>query len=572
MFSRRQPEIAILFLLGCSLLSAPARAQVSPATKSGATHKPESASSRLDAIIASGRLDDLRWPDFSGYRSHLISFYRPLGYQLAWVRNGQPTPQALELIQILENADREGLRAEDYDASRWADRLNLLRGPHTAGAEARIDAALSVSIMRYLSDLHVGRINPQHVGFEFDLSRKKLDLPTFIREQLVNGSNLQSEVAGVEPQFPAYQRLRDALPHYIDLAKQDDGEKLPNPIYMDKGEQYAGTARMTRLLRLLGDLPQNADVPAEAKIYQGPLVDAVKHFQARHGLLPNGIVDTKTIAEMNVPLGERVQQMRLGLERYRWSPYDFNESAVLVNIPEFRLYAFDQGGKIALSMRVNVGDDYDFQTPVFEKNMLYLVFRPYWYPPPGILRQEIIPELEQDTSLEENDLELVSATGRVMSTGNVTPAILQQIRSGTMTARQPPGPDNALGLVKFMFPNQHHVYIHDTPISVHMFSDKERTYSHGCIHAQEPDKLAAWLLRDLPNWDLEHVDYAMHKGPDNVRVNLPSPVPVFIVYDTVAVADNGDVQFFPDIYGHDGVLEEELEKGYPYARRGDARN
>jgi L,D-transpeptidase YcbB len=208
-----------------------------------------------------------------------------------------------------------------------------------------------------------------------------------------------------------------------------------------------------------------------------------------------------------------------------------------------------------------VGDEYDFQTPVFEKNMLYLVFRPYWYPPRSILREEILPELEQDTSLEENDLELVTATGAVMSRANVTPAMFQQIRAGTLTVRQPPGPDNALGLVKFIFPNQNNVYIHDTPISVHMFSDKERTYSHGCIHAQEPNKLAAWLLRDLPGWNLEKVDYAMHKGPDNVKVNLPSPVPVLIVYDTVAVSEDGQVQFFPDLYGHDSVLEEELANG-----------
>jgi L,D-transpeptidase YcbB len=571
---RRQPKTAILLLVSCLLFVAQGSAQVRPktaASKTAAPAKPESAAALLSDIVAGGRLEELRWPNFSDYRSHLVNFYRPSQYQPAWVRDGQPTPQAMELIQILEDANREGLQAEDYDASRWRERVQLLRGPHHSADEARFDAALTVSIMRYLSDLHVGRINPQHVGFEFDVSRKKLDLPGFVRQRLVDGTNLKATVAEAEPQFPAYQRLRDALPRYEELAKLDDGEKLPNPIYMDKGEQYAGLARMTRLLRLLGDLPKDADVPADSQIYQGPLVDAVKHFQARHGLFPNGIVEAKTIAEMNVPLSDRVQQMRLGLERFRWLPFDFSQSAVLVNVPEFRLYAFDQQGKAELNMRVNVGDEYDFQTPVFEKNMLYLVFRPYWYPPRSILRAEILPELEQDTSLEENDLELVSATGKVMGRGNVTPALFQQIRAGTLTVRQPPGPDNALGLVKFIFPNENNVYIHDTPISVHMFSDKERTYSHGCIHAQEPDKLAAWLLRDLPDWNLEKVDYAMHKGPNNVRVNLPSPVPVFIVYDTATVAENGDVQFFPDIYGHDPALEEELAKGYPYAARPGAR-
>jgi L,D-transpeptidase YcbB len=572
---RRLPQTAIVLLVASFLLTASAWAQPirnPPAAKSPTAQKPEGVAARVSAVISSGRLEALRWPTFTDYRAHLINFYRPSGYQLAWVHDGQPTPQALELIQILEDADKEGLRAEDYDASHWPDSLKSLRGSHTDAEEARFDVALTVCIMRYLSDLHVGRINPQHVGFEFDVSRKILDLPSFVRQQLVQGTNLQADVAGVEPSFPAYQRLRDALQHYTALAKLDDGEKLPNVIYMDSGEQYAGIARLTKLLRLLGDLPESANIPPDSKIYQGPLVDAVKHFQARHGLLPNGIVDKKTIAEMNVPLSERVQQMRLGLERYRWSPYDFTQAAILVNIPEFRLYAFNQGGQAGLSMRVNVGDDYDFQTPVFEQNLLYLVFRPYWYPPPGILRREIIPELEQDSSLEENDVELVSATGKVMSSGNVTPAILQQIRAGTLTLRQPPGPDNALGLVKFIFPNQHHVYIHDTPVSVHMFSDKERMFSHGCIHAQEPDKLAAWLLRDSPGWDLERVDHAMHKGPDNVKVNLPSPIPVLIVYDTVVVADNGDVQFFPDIYGHDATLEEELARGYPYARSAGARN
>jgi murein L,D-transpeptidase YcbB/YkuD len=148
----------------------------------------------------------------------------------------------------------------------------------------------------------------------------------------------------------------------------------------------------------------------------------------------------------------------------------------------------------------------------------------------------------------------------------VTPAMLQQVRSGKLTVRQPPGPDNAMGLVKFIFPNEYHVYIHDTPVSVHMFSDTERMFSHGCIHVQEPAKLAAWLLRNTPGWDLERVQHAMHKGRDNVRVNLASPVPVLIVYDTAVVEENGEVHFFQDIYGHDAELKEELAKGYAHLR------
>jgi murein L,D-transpeptidase YcbB/YkuD len=282
------------------------------------------------------------------------------------------------------------------------------------------------------------------------------------------------------------------------------------------------------------------------------------------------VLDSDTVAEMNVPLSGRVAQIRLGLERYRWLPYDVSQPAIIINVPEFRLYAFNPHSQLAFTMNVSVGDDYDFQTPIFEKNLLYLVFRPYWYPPRTILRSEILPDLRKDSSLEENDLELVSASGEVRSSGNVSPEMLEQLQSGKLTARQPPGPDNALGLIKFILPNEHHIYIHDTPVSVHMFSDTERIFSHGCIHAQEPAKLAAWLLRDKPGWSLEQVEHAMHKGRNNVRVNLASPVPVLIVYDTAVVQENGDIHFLEDIYQHDGKLEVELAEGYPYAK-GTAR-
>jgi L,D-transpeptidase YcbB len=331
---------------------------------------------------------------------------------------------------------------------------------------------------------------------------------------------------------------------------------------LSPGSRYTDIAKLATLLRLLGDLPESATIAPDEKIYQGALVDGVKHFQQRHGLRPTGELDSETVAEMNVPLSDRIEQMRMALERFRWLPYEFKQPPIVVNIPEFRLYGFKEGNELAFTMNVNVGDQYDFQTPIFENYIRYIVFRPYWYPPPGILRSEILPPLKEDSSLEDNDLELVSASGQVISTGNVTPAMLQQVRAGKLTVRQPPGPDNAMGLMKFIFPNEYHVYIHDTPISVHMFSDTERMFSHGCIHVQEPAKLAAWLLRNTPGWDLERVQYAMHKGKDNVRVNLAFPVPVLIVYDTAVVEENGEIHFFQDIYGHDAELKEELRKSY----------
>jgi murein L,D-transpeptidase YcbB/YkuD len=560
--ARSRPGLALLLMAASILCGGPGYAQANKPAPAASAQKLEGAAARLSAIAASGHLADLRWPNFSNYRSQVISFYRPFTYQTAWVRNGQPTEQALALVEILQDADREGLRADDYDASRWAERLAALRRPHDDAEEARFDAALTICVMRYLSDLHVGRINPQHLGFEFDVSQKKLILAEFVRERLVDGSNLRAEVAAVEPPFPGYQRLRDALQHYIELEKSADRGKVDDPGRLSPGSRYTDIANLAARLRLLGDLPESATVAPDEKFYQGALVDAVKHFQQRHGFPPNGELDSGTVAEMNMPLSDRVEQMRMALERFRWLPYEFKQPPIVVNIPEFRLYGFNEGNELAFTMNVNVGDQYDFQTPMFENYIRYIVFRPYWYPPLGILRSEILPPLKEDPSLEDNDLELVSASGQVIRTGNVTPAMLQQVRAGKLTVRQPPGPDNAMGLVKFIFPNEYHVYIHDTPVSVHMFSDTERMFSHGCIHVQEPAKLAAWLLRNTPGWDLERVQYAMHKGKDNVRVNLAFPIPVLIVYDTAVVEENGEIHFFQDIYGHDAELKEELRKSY----------
>jgi L,D-transpeptidase YcbB len=578
--SRRRLEIVILLLVAHLPISGPAFAQketsarVATGAKTSSTEKPEGVAAPLSAIVDSGHLDDLRWPDFSDYRIHLTNFYRPAGYKPAWISDGAPTPQALELIKILQDADQEGLLAEDYDASRWADRLTLLKGPHEAADEARFDAALTVCIMRYISDLHIGRINPENLDFEFNVSTKKLNLPQFVRGRLVDGSDLRSELAGVEPPFPSYEQLLVALRHYMELEKKGDGDKVLDAGGVPPGGRYAGVTGLANRLWMLGDLPDGANIPADSETYEGPLVDAVKHFQARFGLRPTGILDYPTVVEMNVPLSDRIDQMRLGLERYRWLPYTFKQPPLVINVPEFRLYGFDAGFKVDITMRVNVGEDYNHQTPMFEDNMLYLVFRPYWTPTPNIMRNEVIPDMEKNPSLEDLGMELVSASGKVIKSGDITPAMLQQVKSGKLTARQPPGPENGMGLVKFMFPNEHNVYIHDTPASLDMFSEAaegeegelKRVASHGCIHVQDPAGLAAWLLRNSPGWNLDRVKQAMNEGKDNVRVNLAPPIPVVIFYMTVVVAENGDVHFFHDIYDHDRTLRLELAHGYPYPK------
>jgi murein L,D-transpeptidase YcbB/YkuD len=518
----------------------------------------------LRQIAAAGQLSDLRWPDFSDYRIHVTNFYEAANYSAAWLNNNEPTQQAQTLIEVLKQADAKGLSAEDYDGSRWTDRLARLHQSPSPADRARFDAALTVCVMRYVSDLHIGRVNPRHFKFNLDVSAKKYDLPAFLRDKLMQGADVRAELDQVEPPFLGYKRTLKALQRYTELSRQDDGEQLPVPAKpVDPGGTYDGVPRLTRLLRLLGDLPDGA-TSENSSIYNGPLVDAVKHFQARHGLGPDGRLGTQTLKQLNMPLSFRVEQLRLTLERWRWVPYQFPQPPIVVNIPEFGLRTYNQDGTIDLTMNVIVGKAYRHETPVFERDMKYVVFRPYWNVPPSILRSEIVPAIRKDRDyIAKKNYEVVTPQGSVVTSGTISDDILQQLSAGKLMVRQKPGPTNALGLVKLMFPNEYNVYLHSTP-SQQLFSQSRRDFSHGCIRVEKPAELAAWVLRDKPEWSLERVRAAMQTGKDNVQVNLTNPVPVLIIYGTAVVDQQNEVHFFDDIYGYDADLEKVVARGYPY--------
>jgi murein L,D-transpeptidase YcbB/YkuD len=550
----------LLLTVGCLVAVAAARGSQVAATADASSEF----ATTLRQIAASGQLSDLRWPDFSDYRIHVTNFYEASNYAPAWLNNNEPTQQAQTLIEVLKQADAKGLNAEDYDGSRWTDRLARLRQSPSPADRAHFDAALTVCVMRYVSDLHIGRVNPQHFKFNLDVSAKKYDLPAFLRDKLIQGADVRAELDQVEPPFAGYKRTLRALQQYMELSRQDNAEQLPVPAKpVDPGGTYDGVPRLTRLLRLLGDLPDGA-ASENSNIYAGPLVDAVKHFQARHGLGPDGRLGTQTLKQMNTPLSFRVEQLRLTLERWRWVPYQFPRPPIVVNIPEFGLRTYNQDGSIDLMMNVIVGKAYRHETPVFERDMKYVVFRPYWNVPPSILRSEIVPAIRKDRDyIAKKNYEVVTPQGSIVTSGTISDDILQQLSAGKLMVRQKPGPTNALGLVKLMFPNEYNVYLHSTP-SQQLFSQSRRDFSHGCIRVEKPAELAAWVLRDKPEWSLERVRAAMQTGKDNVQVNLTNPVPVLIIYGTAVVDQQNEVHFFDDIYGYDADLEKVLARGYPY--------
>jgi len=514
------------------------------------------ASPSLRDLVASGRLDDLHWPDFSDFQSTVQSFYEARGYVPAWSRDGKISPQAIAVISELKRAESHGLDPEDYDGSRWAARL-------AHPDPARFDVALTVSAMRYASDLHLGKFNPGIYHSGFDLNHEHYALAGLIRDRLLNAADVDLFFRELEPPFPGYQYTQAALQRYLALAREDSGESLPAAKFpIEPRTGYLGVQRLGVLLSELGDLPPGAALPAT---YSGPLVDAVKHFQLRHGLAADGRIGKKTFDQLNTPLRKRVHQLQLTLERWRWVPHDFARPPIVVNIPEFSLRALNTSFTTMLEMKVVVGHAYRRKTPVFSADMKYVIFRPYWNIPASITRAELLPQVAHDRKyLADNGYEVVTSNDDVVTRGVIDDEVLAGLKSGRFSVRQVPGPKNSLGLVKFIFPNAHDVYLHATP-ATQLFSQSRRDFSHGCIRVEKPELLAQWVLRDLPQWTPERIEQAMH-GEKPLQVDLPRPIPVLIVYATAVALENGEVRFFDDVYGFDAELDALAAKGYPCCR------
>jgi len=476
----------------------------------------------------------LRWPRFPDYQRHVQALYARTDFRPLWTRDGKPTAQAAEIVNTFFAADARGLSMSDYDAEELRDTAVALAevGRPDAEAVGLFDTALTVSLMRYISDSDIGRINPRTVGFGLDIEPKKLDLSQVVSE-LAASDAPGARLAALDPPFPVAERMRAALARMRAVAARTDVAPPPALPTLRPGDTDAGVPALRRWLAVLGDLPEDTPNPPDPTRYDGALVAAVQRFQQRHGRDPDGIVGEITRRDLRVPVRERIEQIELAMERLRWLPAAFTGRFVVVNVPEFRLRAFTGGTLGAqLTMDVVVGSAARHTlTPIMKADMRYVVFRPYWDIPASIARAEILPHAVRDPGyLARQNMERVG--GRV---------------------RQRPGPDNALGLVKFIFPNAFDVYLHDTP-SKQYFGRSRRDFSHGCIRVADPPALAEFVL----DWDRARVLEAMNHGPDDRRVNLPAPVPVYLFYTTIVVAEDGRVFFFDDIYGHDATLRRAL--------------
>jgi murein L,D-transpeptidase YcbB/YkuD len=465
-------------------------------------------------------------------RADVRNFYAPAGYRAVWSRNGQPTPQARALMQLMGAAAEKGLEPADYAL------------PHAAD-EAHFDVNLTNAVMHYASDLHGGRVDPRDLGFDLDVTARRAYLPAVVAN-LVQSSDVAATLAGVEPQTDDYRGLAAALASYRRIAAQSQNEMaLPVMEKVKPGDAYPALAQLATMLRRTGDLAATAAV--DASVYDGAMVDAIKHFQSCHGLAADGVISRKTFAELNVPASRRVQQIEWALERSRWTS-SVDGASIVVNIPEFRLRARDASGA-TLSMNVVVGKAAWHKTPVLESDLRTVVFRPTWSVPDDIQRKEIAPKLQRDASwLAKHGFEVVDDNGASFGSA-VDAAIIDQIRTLHLRVRQKPGASNALGLVKFLFPNDDDVYLHSTP-EQSLFARSRRDFSHGCVRVADPVALAAWVLRQ----PAEKVRAAIAGSADDQYNRLDRPVHVMIVYSTAGIGEDGALHFYPDIYGHDTTL------------------
>ena len=514
--------------------------------------------------VDTSKVPNLRWPDFSDYQPYVATFYDDRNYEVAWTRDGAPTATATAFIQQFQYAAAKGLIPEDYDAPRWVDRVQALHDK-SADAISLFDVAMTVNVMRYISDLRIGRVNPSHFNFEVPVQDKKYDLAEFVSDNVVDATDVPKLITTVEPDSDDYRKTEQALAHYLDLTKEQEEEGAdPLPTVtktVSVGDAYPAAAALLTRLQLEGDAPADSESGAtHSTVFNSTLSTAVKSYQHRHGIAEDGRLTPQTINSLNVPLTDRVAQLQDSLERWRWLPDPYLHARLMVNLPEFVLRGYDSDHELDFTMRVVVGQVMgQHQTPVFTHMMRYLVFRPYWSVPVDIARKELVPHMAANKNyLASKNFEVTNNKGVVL-----TDYTAKQVAQGAVMVREKPGPKNSLGLVKFIFPNQYDIYLHSTP-AVSLFERSRRDFSHGCIRVQKPADLAVWVLQGQGDWDLDKVEDAMNNGPDNKTVSLKTPLPIVIFYLTAIVAEDGQIHFFDDIYGYDAEMQKVFAKGPPY--------
>ncbi|PPD34804.1 MAG: hypothetical protein CTY19_04120 [Methylomonas sp.] len=533
-----------------------------PSSTADENNRSTDASAAIASLITSQQNALLNKPDFSGISDQIVKLYQFNHNQLLWLGPQQSDTRIQQALTILEHAAADGLLAQDYDTEALKNNLHVASSmPASAVNElAQLDTALSIALVRFLNDLHAGRVNPQQLNYPAPFGYKtKLDIVGLIMDALDKNS-LTALPERIQPKVKQYQQLKQVLASYRQTPQEANFQPLIIDGALRPGQHHPQLADLQQRLIALGALPEDVKAKPVSDNYDIELQAGVKKFQQEIGLKADGVIGKETATKLNESLDQKILRIELAMERLRWLPDDIEGPLIIVNIPAFQLWAFNSMDDTeTLNMRVIVGKALQNQTPVLFEQMEYLEFMPYWNIPRSIMDKEILPKLYNDFSyLQSQNMELVNRSAP--DNLEALEGFLDDIRRGRVRARQRPGSGNPLGKVKFIFPNKEDVYLHDTS-NHNLFNRSRRDFSHGCVRVAEAEKLAEFVLNNQPEsaWDLQAIQEAM-SGSKTRRVTLKKPIPVLFLYATSFVDHTNKVHFYNDIYQQDAALEKALGK------------
>jgi L,D-transpeptidase YcbB len=514
----------------------------------------------------------------------LARFYERREFTPAWA-----SPAKLETLLVsIENSARHGLEPADYHHEPLMELVAALREEPSAGLAVELDLLATDALARLALHLRLGKVNPEQIHPSWNFTRDIDGMtPVTVIRQLLRADDLAAALEAAAPDSEFYHELMAFLAAYREIRDRGGWPQMPGGETLRPGMRSPRVPVLREILEIVGDLPAAADAgpdagpegglgpdgeAADPELFDEALDAAVSRFQRRHGLAVDGAVGRQTLAALNVPVETRIDQLRVNLERIRWVLGDIEPRFLLVNIARFRVVLIEDQ-RVVWSTRAVVGRPYR-QTPVFKARMTYLEFNPTWTVPPTILRQDLLPDIRRDPGvLQRRNMSVIDHQGRRVDPETIDWSAVTA-RTFPYMIRQEPGPDNALGRVKLMYPNPYHVYMHDTP-SRELFARPARTFSSGCIRLEDPFALVRILLAGT-QWDDEAIERVLESGRTRV-VNLPRPISVLTLYGT-AVPERGEIHFADDVYHRDGRLLAALDApfafsppaGYDEALRRDA--
>lgn len=485
----------------------------------------------------------------------LINIYTSNNYKPLWSENGKISQNAHNLLNFIKKSYEDGLNPNHYNVKEITEILKNLENKPLPLAYASLDIYLTAAFLDITSHLISGRINPRFVHDSWSMKREMVDTSFILLDTINSQKNISEVLQGFIPKNKSYQGLKNYLHKYRELEQTNGWEKLGDTPKLERGMTHEKVVVLRNILYKMGDYSGKNLV---SPYFDGDLENAVKKFQIRHGLDPDGKVGPQTNKALNVSVRDRIKQIELNMESWRWLPKDFGKRYLIINIANFELVVYEDDKKI-MSMKTIVGRPYRM-TPVFSSEINQIVLNPPWYVPRTIAVNDFLPDLRRNVDVISQKRLRVYVRGKngpiEVDPYKIDWAHIDK-RNFNYYFVQPPGDFNSLGKIKFNLPNEYDVYLHGTP-QKNLFQKNKRDFSSGCVRLEHPLELALYLLKDNSNWDREKIEKILERN-QTTFINLQNPLTVYFIYQTAWVDENNDIHFRDDIYQREALLEKLLQ-------------